>query len=157
MSRMTSPPVAVSTSPGGPTGRTGTGPTGSGEAPISPGRAPAAAPTGTAVPPGAGTGAGIAGVTVMSGTCPAARAEQVCPDKPVTSRLAVLDATEQSTLATLDSGADGHFSLAIGPGRYVIRGISVGGSAPRRPLSMSVTVDPGHVATVTVRFDSGIR
>jgi hypothetical protein len=103
-------------------------------------------------PPPAGTG-----ITVLGPVCPVQRADPPCTDRPVAAGLAVLDAETNSSVATVDSGADGHFRIALAAGRYLLRGVNVAGAPPHSPMLVSVVVRPGHYTTVTVRFDSGIR
>jgi hypothetical protein len=117
-------------------------------------RSPSARAT-PANPPPAGTG--ITGVTVLGPVCPLQRAERPCPDRPVAARLAVLDAKANSPVTTVDSGADGHFTVALAAGQYLLRAVSVAGAPPHSPTLVGIAVEPGHYTTVTVRFDSGIR
>jgi hypothetical protein len=112
-------------------------------------------PTPTPKPPASGTG--IAGVTVLGPVCPVQRGDRPCPPRPVSARLAVLNASTNASVTTIDSDAQGHFSVALQPGRYLLRAISVGGGPPHSPTLVSVTVQAGHYATVTIQFDSGIR
>jgi hypothetical protein len=117
-------------------------------------RPPSARPT-PATPPPAGTG--VTGVTVLGPVCPLQRAERPCPDRPVAARLAVLGAKADSPVTTVDSGADGHFTVALAAGQYLLRAVSVAGAPPHSPTLVSIAVEPGRYTTVTVRFDSGIR
>jgi hypothetical protein len=113
--------------------------------------------TGVPSPKPPATGTGIAGVTVLDPVCPVQRADPPCPARPVAARLSVLDATTNAAVATVDSSTDGHFSLALAPGRYTLRAISVGGAPPHSPVLISVAVQSGRYTTVTVHFDTGIR
>jgi hypothetical protein len=80
-----------------------------------------------------------------------------CPDKPVAARLSVLDAVTGSVVTTVDSGADGRFSVAVSTGEYLLRLANAAGPPPRQANPFRVTVERGRYTTVTVRLDSGIR
>ena len=99
-------------------------------------------------------GAGVKGTTVVDG-CPV-KLDPPCPDKPISARLSILSAGG-SVLATVDSGADGSFTITIEPGQYLLRPVSSTGALPRPPEPFAVTVEPHRYTTVTVRFDSGMR
>jgi hypothetical protein len=98
--------------------------------------------------------AGIKGITVVDG-CPV-KLDPPCPDKPISARLSVLS-VDGSVLATVDTGANGTFTISIEPGQYVLRPMSSTGALPRPPEPFAVNVEPNHYTTVTVRFDSGMR
>ena len=111
-------------------------------------------PVTTPSPPAKGTG--IAGVTTIDGGCPVIRAEPPCPDRPVTARLSVLGANG-AVVTTVDSDKNGHFTVALPPGSYVLRPQTIAGAPPHAPQGATVTVKPGQYTIVTLRFDSGIR
>jgi hypothetical protein len=104
-------------------------------------------------PPGpADSGTGIAGLTVAVGHCPVIRDESSCPDIPIATTFTVVDATGKVVM-TVRSGADGHFRVAVRPGKYVLE-------APMklpRAVPTPVTVDAGHYTAVTMHFDTGVR
>jgi hypothetical protein len=101
------------------------------------------------------SGAGITGVTVVD-VCPVMR-NPPCPDKPVAARVSVLDATGGSVVATAESGTDGHFSIAMNPGQYLLRAVGIGAGAARPIGPLAVTIEADRYTTVKVRLDSGIR
>jgi hypothetical protein len=105
-----------------------------------------------AAPP---VGTGINGTTVVDG-CPVMR-DPPCPDKPVPARLSVLESSTGAVIATVDSDANGHFSIALKPGQYLLRLANTAGALPRQASPAKVTVETGHYTTVTVRLDSGMR
>jgi hypothetical protein len=96
-------------------------------------------------------------MTVIDGGCPVLRADSPCPDRPIAAHLSILDATTGAIVGTVDSGSDGHFSVALHPGSYVLRPENAAGAPPRRSGVTTVTVEAGHYTPVTIRFDSGIR
>ncbi|MCU7728452.1 carboxypeptidase regulatory-like domain-containing protein [Actinoplanes sp. KI2] len=144
-----SPPIRTDSL--GPQPAASTTPTGLPE-PIS------SAPVGTSPPPTARppAGAGLRGRTVVV-NCPVDRADPPCPGTPVRARVVVLDQTGRTTLATVDTGADGWFTVALPAGSYVIRAAEIGGTIARRPTIRPVTVAAGRWTTITVRLITGLR
>ncbi len=119
---------------------------------VPPTSSPAESPSAPAPPGPVDSGTGIAGVTVARGHCPVIRDESSCADIPIATTFTVLDATGK-TVMTVQSGADGHFRVAVRPGKYVLE-------APTklpRTVPTPVTVDAGHYTDVTIRFDTGVR
>ena len=91
-------------------------------------------------------------MTVAVGHCPVIRDESSCPDLPFATTFTVVDATGRVVM-TVRSGADGHFRVAMRPGKYVLE-------APMklpRAVPTPVTVDAGHYTDVTMHFDTGVR
>jgi len=87
--------------------------------------------------------------------CPVVRAGSPCPDKPISTELQVT--RDGRVVATVRSGEDGRFSVALAPGDYVLvpAQASPGGLPFARPVP--VTVRPHVFTLVKVLFDSGIR
>jgi hypothetical protein len=130
---------------GGPTGSV-TGP------PLIEPESPAPVPTPPSPPPGSG----VTGVTVAGPTCPVDRVGGPCGDRPVPAKLTVVDARSGATVATVTTGTDGVFRIALAPGTYLIR-VGTAGGALRRPEPVTVVVPTGRYVTTNVRFDTGIR
>jgi hypothetical protein len=106
-------------------------------------------------PPSPPVGTGIFGVTTVDGGCPVVRADQPCPDRPISARITV---TQQgTTVASLLSAASGAYRVALPPGTYLVRATNASGSALPRPVSASVTVQAGRYTPLNLRMDSGIR
>ncbi|HKT00296.1 MAG TPA: carboxypeptidase-like regulatory domain-containing protein [Rugosimonospora sp.] len=144
----------TSTPAGQGTTRTITGspePTPSAALPTRPPAAPTTAPTTPA------TGSGIAGITTIDGGCPVLRAESPCPDRAVSARLSIVDARTNRLVASVTSRADGHFTVTLPPGAYLIRPTAIGGGPPHPQAPAAVTVTAGRYTTLTLRFDTGIR
>jgi len=120
-------------------------------APTSPDTAPG--PT-TAAPPPAGSG--ITGRITVDGGCPVVT-DPPCPDRPYPARITITEATTGKAMASLVSGQDGAYRIALPPGRYVLHVASPEGHPFPRPASVTVVVPPGHYATENVRLDTGIR
>ncbi|MEN3306400.1 MAG: hypothetical protein V7603_2602 [Micromonosporaceae bacterium] len=102
-------------------------------------------------------GSGIAGLTTIDGGCPVLRAESPCPSRVVTARLSIVDGSTGAVVATVSSGADGRFVVAVRPGRYLIRLVSIAGGPPHPQNPATVTVSAGRYTAITLRFDTGIR
>jgi hypothetical protein len=116
-----------------------------------------ALPGGTPSPggrPPAGTG--LSGRTVVV-NCPVDRADPPCPGTPVPAHVVVLDRTGQTTLATVDAGADGRFTIALPAGSYVVRAVPAGGSGALRPTIRQITLPAGRYTTITLRLTNGLR
>jgi hypothetical protein len=89
--------------------------------------------------------------------CPVDRADPPCLPTPVQARLAVLNATAQSVVATVDTDQQGHFTVAVPAGSYLLRPVLIAGGPARRPANLPVTVTTGHLTTITMRLDTGLR
>ncbi len=88
-------------------------------------------------------------------TCPVEQAGSPCPDRPLATDLEIVSGSD--VVATVRSGSDGRFRVALEPGRYTIR---PGGDTTvglPRGTPVDVTVSPHTFTSVTVPFDSGIR
>jgi hypothetical protein len=87
------------------------------------------------------------------GHCPVIRDESSCPEIPIATTFTVVDSGTGRSVMTVKSGADGHFRVAVRPGKYVLE-------APMklpRTVPTPVTVDAGHYTDVTLHFDTGVR
>jgi hypothetical protein len=118
---------------------------------------PAPRPPDRTLPPGIpATGSGITGITLVD-NCPVQRAETPCPGHPVTARLSIANAATGTVVTMVSSRTDGRFTVAVGPGRYVIRLIGFAAGPPHAQNPVTVTVTAGHYTAVTLHFDIGIR
>jgi len=95
---------------------------------------------------------GIQGIVRVGPTCPVEQAESPCPDRPLSTELQVVRGSE--VVATVRSGQDGRFRVALEPGSYTIRSAN-GGIPILRPVP--VKVPPHAFASVMLTLDSGIR
>jgi hypothetical protein len=129
---------------GGPVPAT-TGP----DLPESPARVPS--------PPTPPAGTGVTGVTVVDAGCPVSRPDPVCADRPIAARLTIVDVRSGAPVATVTTGADGVFRVALPPGTYELRPANLTGAALPRPIPVTVVVPAGRYVTANVRFDTGIR
>ncbi len=109
--------------------------------------------------PGGSSGgdSGINGLVTLGPLCPVERADSPCPDRPLAAKIQVKDPSGD-VVATVQSGDDGRFTVALAPGSYVLQGLS---PTPGNPFpigsSVTATVKPHRFTQVTVTFDSGIR
>jgi hypothetical protein len=110
---------------------------------------PAATPTGA--PGGA---SGIEGVVTIGPTCPVQRIDSPCPDRPYEATILVLDNARRQ-IAEARSGLDGRFRVLVPPGAYTLSPPQTG-TPPYAP-EQTVTVTAGHLTTVQIVFDSGVR
>lgn len=102
---------------------------------------------GTATP-----ASGLRGTVLAGPACPGpARVDSPCPDRPVTMAIEVVQGT--SIVATVITGADGRFSVALPAGSYTLRSRS--GLPTLRPQSITVTA--GAYTEVELHADTGMR
>jgi hypothetical protein len=128
--------------------RAPTGPSATAESPIAPTASPKPPP-----PPVAPVGgSGVQGSTVTR-RCPV-ETEPPCVATPVSTHIVVTDAN--TTVATVDTGANGRFQIALKPGHYTVTATAIG-TPIVRPASTTVTVIAGRYAPLTLMMDSGIR
>jgi hypothetical protein len=101
---------------------------------------------------------GIRGIATLGPLCPVERVGSPCPDRPMQAEIQVRDATSGDVVATVRSDADGHFTVDLPPGQYVLEGVP---PTPGSPFPIAkptdATVRPHRFTEVTVSFDTGIR
>jgi len=99
---------------------------------------------------------GVRGVVILGPSCPVVQENVPCPDEPFEAEIQVVAPGSREVVATARSGKDGRFVIRLGPGRYVLEGISPGEAFPfAKPVD--VTVRPHAFTSATVAFDTGIR
>ena len=117
---------------------------------------PAATPTATPASPAANSG--IRGTATAGPVCPVEKnpPDPACAPRPVPGAVLVVRDPSGSEVARVTTGADGTFSVAVGPGAYTVVPQPVEGmmgtAAP-----VDVTVATGSVATIEIGYDTGIR
>jgi hypothetical protein len=101
----------------------------------------------------------LAGEVLIGPTCPVVRLDRLdqCQDRPYAATLSIQtsDSTQEVTQVTTDD--QGHFSVELDPGTYVIIPLRPPGSILPRGIPQTVTLPPGVVSSVAVHYDSGIR
>jgi hypothetical protein len=95
---------------------------------------------------------GIRGVVLLGPMCPVERIGSPCPDRPFA---AVVRVSGPQGEATVRSGSDGRFQIALAPGRYTLR--ASGSSSIQTSKPVEIRVVSGRWTTATVPVDSGIR
>lgn len=68
-----------------------------------------------------------------------------------------MDGTSGSLVRTVTSDRDGWFSVALQPGRYLVRGDELVAGPARTNSPVAVTVAVDSYTTITVHIDRGIR
>jgi hypothetical protein len=98
---------------------------------------------------------GIDGIVLYGPVCPVETVSSPCPDRPYQADVRIVERTSGRTVATVRSGDDGRFRIALEPGEYTLQAVAdtpIGGGKP-----VDVTVVAGEYVQVTVPVDSGIR
>jgi hypothetical protein len=106
------------------------------------------------VEPAPSSGQGIEGKAVLGPSCPVARAEDPCPDRPYQATFEVLD-RQGRRVTEFTTESDGTFQVSLPAGTYTISGVTTG--AFPLPPTVEVAVQPGQYTQVSLTFDSGIR
>ena len=98
------------------------------------------------------TASGVSGLALAGPQCPVQIAGQPCPDLPVDVMLAF--GQGGTTVATVQTGADGGFALDLAAGTY---GVTVVGGILPSLGPTEVVVPAGRHAWVELHLDTGIR
>jgi hypothetical protein len=102
---------------------------------------------------------GTLSVDVVAGpTCPVEQAENPCPPVRVAERPVTIVTPAGAVVATATTDAQGHFSIVLTPGAYVIQvAIVPGAPGLRQDSPGNVTVVDGQTTSVQIMLDTGIR
>jgi len=107
---------------------------------------------------GAGPHGTITGDVVAGPTCPVERPENPCPPKPVPDRRVDIQARDGATVASTTTDANGHFSVDVSPGAYVVHVTAGPGMLGIRQSTPGyVTVEAGKTDYIKIELDTGIR
>ncbi|HEY7982755.1 MAG TPA: carboxypeptidase regulatory-like domain-containing protein [Ktedonobacterales bacterium] len=112
---------------------------------------------------GSGGGATIApgtltGDVVANPTCPVEQINNPCPPKIVSDRAVRILTTSGTVAATTTTDAQGHFSVSLAPGAYVVKVTIVAGQVGiRQTTPGDVTVASGQSSYIKIEMDTGIR
>jgi hypothetical protein len=100
---------------------------------------------------------GIEGTILISPVCPVERNPPLpeCAPRPYQATITVKTADGAREVTQFTSDKDGHFSVALDPGKYLLAP-SNGDPYPRAP-SQVVRVEPHKFTPVTINYDSGMR
>jgi hypothetical protein len=99
---------------------------------------------------------GIKGRVMIGPVCPAPQPDTPCPNEPYEAELQIVRASTSEVATVVRSDSDGRFSVALPPGRYVIRSADGETSIPSL-APVPVTVPDDEFVQARVIFDSGIR
>jgi hypothetical protein len=102
----------------------------------------------------AGGSSGIEGRVVAFPGCPVITEASACPSKPVATTVVV--ESEAGSLRRVETGSDGTFRVAVGPGRYLVSAQPPPGS-DLVPRPHRVTVEAADYLQVTVVLDTRLR
>jgi hypothetical protein len=103
---------------------------------------------------------GIAGRIVAGPTCPVQSVppQPGCAPRPIRATLRIRRVGSAGPGASLASGVNGRFRIALHAGTYVVVALARAGSPfPRPPAASRVKVDAGRFTFVTITYDTGIR
>lgn len=103
-----------------------------------------------------GPSSGIAGTIRVDVGCPQVTSTP-CPTVPLHARLLIHPIGSAGSTVRVESGSNGHFRVALAPGRYRIQPQNVGGTPVPTAGPISVTVRSRTWTTVHIQFDSGVR
>jgi hypothetical protein len=100
----------------------------------------------------------LTGDVVAGPTCPVEQINNPCPPKVVTGREVKILSTGGRVVATTTTDAQGHFSVALPPGAYVVAvTIMAGQVGLRQDTPGDVTVASGQSSYIKIELDTGIR
>jgi hypothetical protein len=97
---------------------------------------------------------GIEGQVTIGPVSPVSRPGEE-NSRPYAATISIVRASDNGVVATVSSGSDGTFRVALPPGRYLVRPKQ--GSPYPIAHEQEVTVVAGQYAHVLVSYDSGIR
>ena len=97
---------------------------------------------------------GMEGQVTIGPVSPVSRPGEL-DSRPYDATISIVRVSDSCVVATISSGSDGTFRVALRPGRYLVRPSQ--GSPYPIAREQEVTVVAGQYAHVVVSYDSGIR
>lgn len=97
---------------------------------------------------------GLRGQVLYGPTCPVERPGAIC-ERPYQATLVVSRTASRGTVARVSTSADGHFTVPLRAGRYLVTVTSH--TAYPQSWSQKVSVTGHQFTSLTIRIDSGIR
>lgn len=97
---------------------------------------------------------GIRGRVMIGPTCPVQRVGQPCV-RPYRVKIAIRSQPTSRLAATVRSSANGRFTVALAPGRYLL--VPQTGRPYPRSSPQAATVRPNRYTSVVISYDTGIR
>ena len=98
----------------------------------------------------------IEGVVLAGPQCPVLISGSPCPDEPVATEITVTDRSVGEVIGVARSGRDGRFRILLPPGDYTLQAGSTSRPFPHG-VPTDVSVEPGRIARLELRVDTGIR
>jgi hypothetical protein len=100
----------------------------------------------------------LVGDVVAGPTCPVEVAENPCPPAPVPNRQVRIETPVGAVAATVTTDAEGHFTVHLPPGHYVIHVAIIPGQVGFQQVTPGdVTLVAGQTTSITIELDTGIR
>jgi hypothetical protein len=105
--------------------------------------------------PAAPADGGIEGYVTSGPSCPVARPDVLCPDKPYAAALSILAHANSRPIASVTADDSGYYKVLLPPGTYIIHAESPGVF----PRASDVVVDvlPHRFTRQDIQYDTGIR
>lgn len=111
----------------------------------------------TQIGPGGPQGT-LVGDVVAGPTCPVEKAGNPCPPRPVPNRQVTIETSVGDVAATVTTDAQGHFTVHLPPGHYVVRVAIIPGQVGLRQVTPGdVIIVAGQITSITIELDTGIR
>lgn len=100
----------------------------------------------------------LTGDVVAGPTSPVQSSSTSDPTKPVPNREVRIETADGTLVTTTTTDAQGHFSVALAPGSYVVRVKIVSGMiGMRQNTTPKVQIVAGQTVNVRIELDTGIR
>ncbi len=100
----------------------------------------------------------LTGDVVAGPTCPVEQVDNPCPPKVVADREVKILSKSGQEVARTTTDAQGHFSVALAPGDYVVAVAIVSGQVGvRQNTPGDITVASGQSSYIKIELDTGIR
>lgn len=97
------------------------------------------------------------GDVIAGPTCPVASPTHPCPPRPVAHRQVAVVTPDGKTAATATTDENGHFSVMLAPGRYMVKVARTSFPFPIQRQPVFVTIVAGKTVSVQILLDTGIR
>jgi hypothetical protein len=100
----------------------------------------------------------LSGDVVAGPTCPVEQIDNPCPPKAVPNREVQILTKSGAVAAKTTTDAQGHFSVSLAPGDYVVAVTVVAGQVGMRQTTPGdVSVASGQSSYIKIELDTGIR
>jgi hypothetical protein len=100
----------------------------------------------------------LAADVVVGPVCPVQSTQNPCPSQPVPNRQVAIQTPAGATVTTRTTDSQGHLTVDLAPGHYVVRvAIIPGQPGVRQTTPGDVTITAGQTTHLTIELDSGVR